>query len=214
LLTKPCAPDALLLAVNDGLRQYRLAISERQLLHGTLRGCIQVLSELLASVSPKAFGRAEKAKPLVADMVQVLGLDGSWKYELAAMLSQIGCISLPLDIVERRISGQELSKDEQEIFLMHPAMAGSLLRHVPRLEGVVEMVSEHELPWPGTRVGRQDIEGGPGFRRSGQCRVASTKAFAERMREESGFMTRGSFRRWPNRAEAAAERDSQRRIDE
>ena len=149
LLTKPCAPDALLLAVNDGLRQYRLAISERQLLHGTLRGCIQVLSELLASVSPKAFGRAEKAKPLVADMVQFLGLEGSWKYELAAMLSQIGCISLPMDILERKISGQELSKDEQMIFLMHPAMAGSLLRHVPRLEGVVEMVSEHELPLSG-----------------------------------------------------------------
>lgn len=146
LLTKPCAPDALLAAVNDGLRQYRLVMSERQLLHGTLRGCIQVLSELLALVSPEAFGRAEKAKPLMADMVQVLGLEGSWKFELAAMLSQVGCLSLPMDILERKISGQELTAEEREIFLMHPGIAGNLLRHIPRLEGVVEMVSEHELP--------------------------------------------------------------------
>jgi len=146
LLTKPCAPDALLAAVNDGLRQYRLVISERQLLHGTLRGCIQILSELLALVSPKAFGRAEKAKPLVAEIVQVLGLDGHWKFELAAMLSQIGCISLPIDILEKKMDGKELSQDEQEIFLMHPGIAGNLLRHVPRLEDVIEMVSEHELP--------------------------------------------------------------------
>jgi CheY-like chemotaxis protein len=146
LLTKPCTPDALLSAVNDGLQQYRLITSERQLLHGTLRGCIQVLSELLGLVSPKAFGRAEKAKPLVAGMVQILGLEGSWRYELAAMLSQIGCISLPMDILERKISGEALSKEEQEIFLMHPSIAGNLLRHVPRLESVVEMVSEHELP--------------------------------------------------------------------
>lgn len=186
LLTKPCSPDALILAVNDGLQQYRLAISERQLLHGTLRGCIQVLSELLASVSPKAFGRAEKAKPLVADMVQVLGLDGSWKYELAAMLSQIGCISLPLDIVERRISGQELSKDEQEIFLMHPAMAGSLLRHVPRLEGVVEMVSEHELPLTGNPcTGARILKAALDFVDQDNAGIASDEAL-QRMREDPG----------------------------
>lgn len=149
LLTKPCAPDALLAAVNDGLRQYRLVMSERQLLHGTLRGCIQVLSELLALVSPKAFGRAEKAKSLVADMILVLGLEGSWKFELAAMLSQVGCLSLPKDIIERKISGRDLTDEELEIFRMHPGIAGNLLRHIPRLEGVVEMVSEHELPLAG-----------------------------------------------------------------
>lgn len=146
LLTKPCAPDALLAAVNDGLRQYRLVMSERQLLHGTLRGCIQVLSELLALASPKAFGRAEKAKPLMADMATLFGLEGGWKYELAAMLSQVGCLSLPMAVLEKKISGQELTDEERGIFLMHPGIAGNLLRHIPRLEGVVEMVSEHELP--------------------------------------------------------------------
>ena len=149
LLTKPSPPDALLAAVNDGLRQYRLVMSERQLLHGTLRGCIQVLSELLALVSPKAFGRAEKAKPLVAGMVMVFGLDSGWKYELAAMLSQVGCLSLPMAVLEKKISGQELTNDEMEIFLMHPGIAGNLLRHIPRLEGVVEMISEHEMPLDG-----------------------------------------------------------------
>ena len=146
LLTKPCAPDALLAAVNDGLRQYRLVMAERQLLHGTLRGCIQVLSELLAQVSPKAFGRAEKAKSLMTDMATVLKLDCVWKYELAAMLSLVGCISLPHDILERKLGGQDLSAEEQKIFLMHPIIAGNLLRNIPRLEGVIEIVAEHETP--------------------------------------------------------------------
>jgi ActR/RegA family two-component response regulator len=145
-LTKPCAPDALLAAVTDGLQQYRLVIAERQLLHGTLRGCIQVLSEMLALVSPGAFGRAEKGKNLVGAMVQILGLDGGWRFELAAMLSQVGCVALPREILERKISGQELSAEELKIFFMHPTIAGNLLRHIPRLEGVVEIVAEHELP--------------------------------------------------------------------
>lgn len=145
-LTKPCAPDALLSAVKDGLSQYRLVMAERQLLHGTLRGCIQVLSELLALASPTAFSRSEKGKTLVADMAQALGLEGSWKYELAAMLCQIGCIALPKEIMERKVSGQPLSPDEENIFRMHPEIAGNLLRHIPRLESVAEMVAGQELP--------------------------------------------------------------------
>jgi CheY-like chemotaxis protein len=145
-LIKPCAPDALIAAVNDGLRQYRLVMAERQLLHGTLKGCIQVLSELLAQVSPSAFGRAEKAKSLMADMVQTLGLEAPWKYELAAMLCLVGCISLPREILERRLAGQELSAEEQGVFRMHPTIAGNLLRRIPRLEDVVDMVAEHESP--------------------------------------------------------------------
>jgi len=145
-LTKPCSPDALLSALNDGLGQYRLVTAERQLLQNTLRGCIQVLSELLALVSPKAFGRGEQGKALVSDIVQVLKLEGSWKYELAAMLSQVGCITLPPNILERRISGEKLSAEEEQIFLMHPEIAGNLLRNIPRLESVAEMVSGQELP--------------------------------------------------------------------
>lgn len=146
LLTKPCAPNELLAAVNDALRQYRLVMAERQLLHGTLRGCVQVLSELLAQVSPKAFGRTEKAKSLMTDMAMVLKLESVWKYELAAMLCMVGCISLPREILEHKLAGQELSPEEQKVFVMHPGIAGNLLRNIPRLEGVIEVVSEHESP--------------------------------------------------------------------
>ena len=145
-LIKPCAPDALLAAVADGLKQYRLVMAERQLLHGTLRGSIQVLSELLSMVSPKAFGRAEKAKSLMGEMVQVLGLECSWKYELAAMLCMVGCISLPRDVLERKLAGKELNEEELSMYAVHPAIAGRLLSNIPRLEGVVEIVSEYEQP--------------------------------------------------------------------
>jgi CheY-like chemotaxis protein len=211
LLTKPCAPDALLAAVNDGLRQYRLVMSERQLLHGTLRGCIQVLSELLALASPKAFGRAEKAKPLMADMATLFGLEGGWKYELAAMLSQVGCLSLPMAVLEKKISGQELTDEERGIFLMHPGIAGNLLRHIPRLEGVVEMVSEHELPLDrnpctGARMPKASLD----FADLENAGVAAEEAL-QRMREAVGVYDGGSFRRWPRSSPAATQRDPQRR---
>lgn len=145
-LTKPCSPEDLVRAVTDGLNQYRLIMAERQLLHGTLRGCLQVMSEILGLVSPEAFGRGNQAKDLVMDLVDLLRLDGGWKYELAAMLSQIGCISLPPEILDRRISGERLSPEEEQIFLMHPAIAGNLTRNIPRLESVAEMIADQEVP--------------------------------------------------------------------
>jgi len=145
-LTKPCAPETLVAAVGDGLRQHRLVTAEKELLRGTLRGCIQVMSELLALVSPEAFGRGEQAKGLVLEICQLLALEGLWRYELAAMLSQIGCISLPQEILERKMKRVPLSAEEAQIFLMHPAIAGNLLRNIPRLESVAEMVAGQELP--------------------------------------------------------------------
>lgn len=185
-LTKPCAPDALVTAITDGLRQYRLVMAERQLLHGTLRGCIQVLSELLAQVSPGAFGRAEKAKSLVADMVQVIGLEGAWKFELAAMLSLVGCISLPRDVIERKLSGQELSEEQKRVFLMHPTIAGNLLRKIPRLEEVVEMVAGQETPLSSNPcTGARMLKVALDFTDLGNAGLSVDEAL-QRMRESAG----------------------------
>jgi len=145
-LTKPCASEMVLSALEDGIKQYRLVMAEKDLLRGTLRGCIQVMSELLALVSPEAFGRGEQCKNLVVDMAQLLGLEGVWRYELASMLSQIGCISLPPEILAAKLAGEKLSAEEEQIFLMHPAIAGNLLGNIPRLESVADMVAGQELP--------------------------------------------------------------------
>lgn len=144
-LLKPCAPDSLMRALTDALEQHRLLVAEKQLLHGTLRGCVQVMSELLELANPTAYGRGERAKALIVAMAKFLGVKTLWKYELAAMLSQIGCLSLPQDILDRQ-AGEPLSPEEGQIFLMHPAIAANLLRNLPRLEEIAEMVADQEAP--------------------------------------------------------------------
>ncbi|BDV00957.1 hypothetical protein TDMWS_10420 [Thermodesulfomicrobium sp. WS] len=145
-LLKPCPPDALTRALTDALEQHRLLVAEKQLLHGTLRGCVQIMSELLELANPTAYGRGERAKALIVAMAKFLGAEALWKYELAAMLSQIGCLSLPQDILERRLAGETLSPEEEQIFLMHPAIAANVLRNLPRLEEISEMVADQEAP--------------------------------------------------------------------
>src|SRR5690606_9514148 len=76
----------------------------------------------------------------VAHMVERLGLRDRWTYELAAMLSQIGCIALPPDTLERAYAGQVVSANEQQMLEAHPETGYRLLASIPRLETVAEMI--------------------------------------------------------------------------
>src|SRR5579872_3708327 len=94
-LTKPCPADMLGRALETAIEQHRLITSERELLEQTLRGSIGVMSEILSLVHPVAFSRASRVRRYVLHLVKQLKLENGWQYELAAMLSQIGCVAVP-----------------------------------------------------------------------------------------------------------------------
>ena len=145
-LTKPCPPDLLVKTIEASLAQYRLITAERTLLEQTLHGSVKVLTDVLALVNPVAFGRASRLKHYVHHMAERLGLSEIWQFELAAMLSHIGCVSLPADTLEKVYAGQPLSPEEEQMFAAHPTIGHDLLRHIPRLEPVAAMIARQQQP--------------------------------------------------------------------
>lgn len=140
-LRKPCEPEVFSAGLNVALRQYRLQQSEKQLLEQTLNGSIQMLTEVLAMVSPTAFGRARRIHHHVLQIVDCLQLSPRWEFEAAALLSQIGCVAVPGDVLARAEAGESLSRGEAEILGRHPQLAAELLKHIPRLETVSRAVA-------------------------------------------------------------------------
>jgi ActR/RegA family two-component response regulator len=139
-LTKPCATDHLAKALAAALEQYRLVHAERELLEQTLSGSIEVLSEILSLVNPSAFGRSHRIRRYVRHMVGRLGLPNPWQYEVAAMLSQIGCVTVSPNILDKVYSGVSLSKSEADLFASQYRVGSRLLARIPRLEEVAEMI--------------------------------------------------------------------------
>jgi response regulator RpfG family c-di-GMP phosphodiesterase len=139
-LTKPCPPDRLKVAVQAGVVQYRLATAERVLLQETLIGCIQTLVDVLAITNPVAFGRASRIKRLAMDFAEELGCKGFWQLEAAAMLSQLGYLSLPVELVEKLYYGEKLTEEEKVLASGVPQVAQKLLGHIPRLEPVLQIL--------------------------------------------------------------------------
>jgi response regulator RpfG family c-di-GMP phosphodiesterase len=139
-LTKPCAPDQLRTAIEAGVVHHRLLVAEKVLLQETLIGCIRALIDILAITNPVAFGRATRVKRLAADLAAAIGTKGFWQLEAAAMLSQIGYISLPAELVEKLYYGKRLAPDERVLADGAPQVAQKLLGRIPRLEPVMEIL--------------------------------------------------------------------------
>jgi response regulator RpfG family c-di-GMP phosphodiesterase len=135
-LTKPCKTETLVAAVRAAAEQHRLITAERVLLDQTLRGSIHALTDVLSLTNPLAFGRAIRLKQLCADVVAALGMPLAWQVEVAAMLSQIGCITLPSETHEKLYYGKPLTHDETDMVRHLPTLAVQLLERIPRLEAV------------------------------------------------------------------------------
>jgi FixJ family two-component response regulator len=145
-LTKPCDKETLGKALNAALMQFRLMRAERDLLEHTLKGSVQVLSEVLSLVNPAAFGRAMRLRRYMSHIVSQLGLPRPWRFEVAAMMSQLGCVVLAPETIEAVFSGRELSPEEQTRYASHPEVARGLLENIPRMEPIAWMIAYQNRP--------------------------------------------------------------------
>jgi len=145
-LTKPCGKELLAKTLNAALVQHRLVNAEKELLEQTLSGSIHVLTEVLSLVSPAAFSRAVRLRRYILHVVKRMSLGSPWKFEVAAMMSQLGCVTLDHETIDAVYAGRTLSPVEQVLFDKHPRVAHDLLINIPRMEPIAWMIAHQNQP--------------------------------------------------------------------
>lgn len=145
-LTKPCPFETLSSALEACVEQYRLLLSEKELLRGTLQGAIKLTTSLLAMASPEAFGTSDRIRRLVASMLKNLSFPNGWQIEIAAMLSQIGCVALPPELLAKVSRNDSLTAEEKKQYESFADIGAKLLANIPRLEEIAEIVKYQNLP--------------------------------------------------------------------
>lgn len=139
-LTKPCETDNLISVLELAVEHNRLGRLEKDLLENTLQGCVEALVEVLQLTNPAAFSRTNRIRDYVNHMVSDLGLQDRWQFEIAALLSQIGFVTLPSETIRKIFAGQSLNDDEQVLLDEHPVVAYRLISRIPRLESIASMI--------------------------------------------------------------------------
>lgn len=158
-LTKPCTMEMLTNVLNGALEQYRLINAERELLEKTLSGSVKTLSHILGLLSPETFSYSIRISSLSRKIASRLGLNNLWEVEIAALLSQIGCITVPKEVLEKRYSDQDLSDIEKSMLNEYPAIGKILLAGIPRLEGLAEAIFYQAKNFDGSGFPDDDKKG-------------------------------------------------------
>jgi response regulator RpfG family c-di-GMP phosphodiesterase len=156
-LVKPCPRQVLTHAVHEAAEQHRRAVAEKELLEQTLTGSIEALLDTLALANPVAFDRAVRIKRSAMELADLLDAPKRWEIEGAAMLSQLGAVTLPPATAEKLHRGRALDEAEQALVDQLPEIAERLLGRIPRLDPVREIVR-----WQGRRFDGRERRPGPG----------------------------------------------------
>jgi len=140
-LTKPCSQDILQEALKSAIRQYRLLNVEKELLQKTVKGSIELLSEILSIVKPRVFSNFNRIKKYIHYIASEQGETDTWDFEVAGMLYSLGYLTLPEDLIEKALKpNSELTASEKLALQDVPLISSKLINHIPRLENIAEMV--------------------------------------------------------------------------
>ena len=166
LLTGHADIDAAMRAVNEGkiaryvtkpveaghLQEILLGLLEKSkqdnvttdVLQKTVGGIVRTLADILAMLNPAAFGQAIRLRRPVRVLAEAMGLPDAWEFEIAALLSKLGCVALPKELLERKDSGMEITAAERRRYREHPEVAAKLMAQIPRFEGVTAIIRRQD----------------------------------------------------------------------
>lgn len=158
-LSKPCPTDQLEKILISAVEKYRLVTSEREILEQTLKGSIKLLANILSIMSPKVFRQATNMRKTAQKIAERLMTSNLWEIELAALFSQIGCVTIPGEIMNKVYGGYPLTQAETEIYFSHANSGGNLLRNIPRLENIANAITYQFKQFNGGGYPRDEKKG-------------------------------------------------------
>jgi HD-GYP domain-containing protein (c-di-GMP phosphodiesterase class II) len=73
-------------------------------------------------------------------MARGLGRTDTWKFEIAAQLSQIGCVAVPPEALARMHAGDSLEPHERAMVDGHSQVGHDLLASIPRMAEIAQII--------------------------------------------------------------------------
>ena len=147
LLPRPCPPTALKAAVQEAVRKYRQErSSDVDTTRDVLLGCARMLVDILELTHPDAVQRSKRIRARVQKVCTDLKAMPAQSMDMVILLSNIGCVALPPELLEAMESGKRLSKEDMQIYMTHPSIAAHLLSNVPRMAKISEIIRHQNTP--------------------------------------------------------------------
>ncbi len=151
-VTKPFQFEEVRARVSTHLQIRRLQREQADLLERTLGGVVDLLVDCLQLALPSAFVRSNLVRGCIGYMLERQPVKDRWPIQVASSLAFVGCLTLPDDLVDLALGGQQPEPDVEERFADHAFQGKRLLLDVPRLEDVAAIIgAQYHGPIPDDR---------------------------------------------------------------
>jgi response regulator RpfG family c-di-GMP phosphodiesterase len=158
-INKPCDAETLITVIKAGINQYNLIVAEKVLLNKTLKGVINVLTEVLALANPDATECSIKMLEYMELLAKRLKLPASWKFVPMVQLSQLGYVIFPQEKLKYLENGLIISQEEKQLYSERPSLAASLIKQIPRMEKIAENILYQEKCFNGEGTPHDNVSG-------------------------------------------------------
>ncbi len=148
--TKPCNLKTLNAGLESAIRQHNLMTAEKELLEQTLAGSIRVLMEACNMAGQRPNNEAKLVRKWAKLVAQELELQPAWPLDMAANLFDIARFAVPQDLQHKMEKGKALSGGEQAIVERISEDSHNLIKNIPRLENVAQIVLLHNRGFNGS----------------------------------------------------------------
>jgi response regulator RpfG family c-di-GMP phosphodiesterase len=160
-LSKPVDRLELRTRVKATLRadRYRRQLAQHQVQTTMLEGCVSIMRDILSMVDPPVFGQTRRMERVVRQLGEAIDYAPLWELEVAALLCQVGRVTLPEDV--RTLSSQphKLGPRDAKLVRHIPDVGAQLLDHVPGFERVSEIVAWQDKRFDGTGHPSEAVSG-------------------------------------------------------
>jgi response regulator RpfG family c-di-GMP phosphodiesterase len=158
-LTKPCSAETLSATLEAALGHHQLVTAERDILERTLNGTTKALGDILSILDPVAFGLGQKLRDYMRAYARHGKIAQTWDLELAAMLCQVGYVTIPPAVLVKFRSHLTLKAEERDMLARVPRTGSELLANIPRLDGVARIVLFQNKNFDGTGFPADAVQG-------------------------------------------------------
>lgn len=141
VLPNPCVGEMLDSVTNEALRAFdRNTVQTREMRrhHAVFAKAIH---EIVCWLRADVRDMISPVLPLLRALSARLDDPNPLLTETALLISVIGLICLPKNLLHKVIHGQNLTTEERLLFSKHPEQAVELFRHLPHLRGVSEILA-------------------------------------------------------------------------
>ncbi|HTG44684.1 MAG TPA: HD domain-containing phosphohydrolase [Verrucomicrobiae bacterium] len=159
ILPESINPGLLLSNIRRFIQAQESRREQKELFESSVSGSVSALFEVLSIADPYSASLGQRLRYAMDLFCKAGQIALNWELETGALLAEIGVLTIPVRVMLKHHSGQDLSTFEKEMILRVPERGADLLRQIPALRQVAEIIRYQSKNFDGTGWPEDSLSG-------------------------------------------------------